>query len=197
MYVSLPAFEKILVGTGVDLAARNTTSRLGMARNYAISTRKCIALLMPTSGLPDQYCYGANRMCIVNSNGTYDSGTLVTTYTFQRWVQSENWEFTNPGSVIIDVDNIAGCSGTALVHEQVDGVKCSDIEAGYATVNNVRAIIFKPSGKIACDTLSYSDRFVTVGEGAYSAGALIWKNRSNVIDVKIEKYTGRVSYGNK
>ncbi len=195
MYMGLPAFEKILVGSGVELTARNMTSKLGMTRNYAISNRKCVALLMPESGLPDQYCYGATRICIVNSTGTYDSGTQITTYTFQKWLDGESWDFLNVGSVVSHVDNTAGYSSSESVHEQVDGVKCSDIGAPYSTVNGVRALVFKSTGKVACDTSAYGDRFVTLGEGAYSSGGLVRKNTANEINIKIDKYTGRISYG--
>jgi len=197
IYMGLPAFEKILTGTGVELTARNMTSKLGMARNYAISKRKTVALLMPTTGLPDQYCFSATRTCIVDSTGSYNGGTQVTTYSFQRWIEGENWDFLTVGSVIIHVDNAAGYSSTIQAHEQVDGVKCTDIGASYSSVDNVRAIIFKPTGKIDCDSSAYGDRYVTIGEGAYSSAGLVRKNTKNELDIKIDKYSGRISYGSK
>lgn len=196
MYISLPAFEKIIAGSGVDLAARNMTSTLGMARCSAITNRKYVALLMPTSGLPDKYCYRATRLCIVGSAGTYNGTTLVTTYSFQRWMQGEEWNFMNIGAVITHLDNVAGYAGSSMAHEQIDGVKCGDIGTEYATVDGVDAVIFRPYGKIACDKLSYSDRFVTIGEGVCSAGVLVRKNTPNTINIKVDKYTGRISYGN-
>lgn len=195
MFIGLPSFEKLLTGSGVELTARNMTSKLGMTRNYAISNRKYVALLMPTSGLPDQYCYGATRMCIVKSAGTYDSGSLVTKYTFQQWVQGESWDFLNVGSSIVHLDNTPGFSATYAAHEEVDGVKCTDIGPSCASVDNMKAIIFKPAGKIACDTSAYDNRFVTLGEAVFSSGILVRKNTSNEVNIKIEKYTGRISYG--
>jgi hypothetical protein len=199
MYISMPAFEKLLTGTGTDLTARTLTSKLGMARSSAITSRKYVALLMPTpaSGLPDDYCFRAFRMCYVGSTSTYDSGTQVTTFTFQRWVEGDSWEFLQIGTVIIHIDNTSGYSATSLAHEQVDGVKCSDIGASYSTINDVKAIIFKPSGKIACNATAYGDRYVTIGEGACAAGSLVRKNPKNEVNIKIEKYTGRVSYGSE
>ncbi len=195
MYISLPALEKVLTGSGVEFAARNMSSKLGTARYSAITNRKSVALLMPTSGLPDKYSYRSTRLCIVGSTGTY-GGAGVTTYTFQRWIQGEDWDFMNVGAAIIDIDNVPGYAASPLAHEHVDGVKCGDIGASYATVDGVNAVVFRPYGKIACDKQTYSDRFVTIGEGISSAGTLVRKNTSNAINIKIDKYTGRISYGN-
>jgi len=44
---SVPAFQKLAVGSGVDAAARMLSSQLSLARAEAISRRQCIAVIMP------------------------------------------------------------------------------------------------------------------------------------------------------
>ena len=58
-------------------------------------------------------------------------------------------------------------------------------------VDNVRAIVFKPTGKMAV-TLN---RYVAVSESTYSGTNLTATNPKNWIDVTIDQFTGRVTYG--
>ena len=57
--VGLPAFEKLTIGSGVDAAARQLSAQLRLARQYAISNRCKVAIVMPSSetGIADMYRY--------------------------------------------------------------------------------------------------------------------------------------------
>lgn len=202
LFIALPAFEKLAKGHGVELAARNLTSKLGQARGYAITSREYVALLMPTAStspiLPD-HAFKGYKLCVVSSPPT---GTSPTVFTFKRWLPSEKWEFLPNGTAIADIRSGTHASissdsnnwGTAFAGEEVDGVNLSEISSPtYDTVNDIRAIVFKPTGKMAV-TL---DRYVAVSESTYNGTALTPTNKKNWIDITIDQFTGRVTYGSE
>lgn len=200
LFIALPAFEKLAKGSGVELAARNLTSKLGMARGYAITTRQYVAVLMPTATtspkLPNDYIFKGYKLCVV-------SGT-TSPFTFKRWLPSENWEFLPNGTAINHINNNPHAVGsdsnstalsdgwTTALLEVVNGVDFSEI-TGYTTVSTVRAIVFRPTGKMAVN----ANRYVAVSESTYSGTDLIATNKKNWIDITIDQFTGRVSYGSQ
>ncbi len=205
LFIALPAFEKLAKGHGVELAARNLTSKLGMARGYAITKREYVAVLMPTAGtipvLPNEYVFKGYKLCAVSS--TYTPGT-PNTFTFQRWLPSEKWEFTPNGTAINDIISATSHSpgsnsawATALL-EIVNGVYLKELDPDtapssvtYNSVGNVRAIVFKPTGKLAIA----GNRYIAVSESTYNGSALTATNPKNWIDITIDQFTGRVAYG--
>ncbi len=192
LFIALPAFEKLAKGSGVELAARNLTSKLGQARGYAITSREYVAVLMPTNTTLPEHAFKGYKLCVV-------SGT-TSPFTFKRWIPSEKWEFTPNGTAINHIFNTPhdagtnsnGTTGTWLTGfacEEVSGVKLTEI--GVANIDNVRAIVFKPTGKMAIT----GNRYVAVSESTYSGTALTATNPKNWIDITIDQFTGRVTYG--
>ena len=53
LFIALPSFEKLVKGSGVEIAARSLSSKIGAARGYAINSRKYVAVLMPDANLPN------------------------------------------------------------------------------------------------------------------------------------------------
>ena len=229
LFMALPAFEKIAKGGGVDVAARNLSSKLGAARGYAINNRQYVAVLMPTEetevplnplaplgskvpkALPNDYLYRSYKLCVVSSTstpvitGTAPNQITVTTFTFNRWLPSENWGFLPTGAAINHIGtsdpitklspHTVGSSSSSWVassHEEIDGVKLHEISSAYDNTYNVRAIVFRPNGKLAGASGS---RYVAVSESTYSGTILVPTNQKNWIDVFINEYTGRVTYG--
>ena len=196
LFIALPAFEKLAKGSGVELATRNLASKLGMARGYAITNRQYVAVLMPTTGLPNDYIYKGYKLCIVSSTFT---GTNPAIFTFKRWIPSEKWEFLPNGTSINHINNInphsAGSDSdswaAASAKEEIDNVNLTELGASYNSVDNVRAIVFKPTGKMAVT----GNRYVAVSESTYNGTDLIPTNKKNWIDVTIDQFTGRVTYG--
>jgi Tfp pilus assembly protein PilE len=209
LFIALPAFEKLAKGSGVELAARNLTSKLGMARGYAITKREYVAVLMPTKDttvssvttvLPNDYPYKGYKLCVVSSTST---GTSPTVFTFQRWIPSEKWEFTPNGTAINHINyqrhdpgtdsNITTGTWSTFAHEEVNGVNLSEISSTYANLDNVRGIVFKPTGKMAVT----GNRYIAVSESTYNGTSLISTNPKNWIDITIDQFTGRVTYGSE
>jgi type II secretory pathway pseudopilin PulG len=211
LFMALPAFEKIAKGNGVEIAARTLSGKLGAARGYAINNRQYVAVLMPTDDLPDTYLYRSYKLCVVSktsssvTTGTSPNKITVTTFMFERWLPSENWGFLPTGAAINHIgitDSATKLSPHSLgsssnnwaastAREEVDGVKLYDIKPSYA-VDNVRAIVFKPNGKLAG---AGESRYVAVSESTYSGTILATTNQKNWIDITIDQYTGRVTYG--
>lgn len=211
MAIATPGFVKTLRGQGSEFAARTVSTKLNLARSYAISKRQYVALLMPQAGYPaassplNKYIHSAYRPCIVEKNDT--------SYYFQQWIQGENWEFLPDGVSIVEVDsddgvnldaygNLAPANGTITLISPSPlpgttpnkGVDCSDI-GGSSSVTDFAGIIFKPSG------IATAGRFIEIAEAKYepSAGGVIVTNKKSAsyVSIKIDQYTGRVTYGNK
>ena len=222
LFIALPAFEKLAKGHGVELAARNITSKLGQARGYAITSREYVAVLMPTdtalgaslTKLPNDYIFRSYKLCVVASNPTPSTrtstlgippttvSTAVNTFTFKRWIPSEKWEFTPTGTAINHIISGTAHISTsdsnswpaALACEEVSGVSLKELSPSsttYDSVDTVRAIVFKPTGKMAV-TLN---RYVAVSESTYNGATLTATNPKNWIDITIDQFTGRVTYG--
>ena len=207
MFIGLPAFEKLAKGSGTELAARNLTSKLGQARGYAVTIREYVAVLMPTTAaegassakLPNDYIFRGYKLCVVSSTSTAGE------FTFKRWLPSEKWEFMPTGTAInhindaphalgSDSDSTTGTWTTTAVTDKVDGVILSEIGTPkYDTVDNVRAIVFKPAGKMAVN----GNRCVAVSESTYSGTTLTSTNNKNWIDITVDQFTGRVAYGSE
>ncbi len=213
-YMSMPAFEKLVKGYGVDGAVQNCAAALKLARDKAITDKMYVALLLPhrdapgTGSLPSDYIHRSYRMCYVDENySTSESASRAAskTFTFVSWVPGSNWEFVPTGTTILEYDqeykagaggsdDVANILNTSNYHEEVDGVDCSDIDAG--TVNNVLAAIFKPTGEIPS-----VQRYLSVGEAVFSSGSLQFtnnlprKHEQGVLILKVDGYTGRITYG--
>jgi len=176
MAVVVPAFKSF--GGGVSGASRMVGSQLRLARQYAIAHRKRIAVLMP--GLnqgPAENRYVAFRACQVDNQSPPN---------FIAWITGTKWEFLPTGSVIAEADQDSGMQsppndGTSTLVTGVDG-----FSAGVSC----RAVVFKPTGA----TAGGAQRFVTVANGFVSNGSLTIKNAQDYVDIKVDQYTGRVSY---
>ena len=206
-----PAFQKLTVGTGVDAAARMVGAQLTLARTYAITSRRRVAVLMPgleverngsglTSSERERAAPVLNiafRTCIVDRANT-----------FVEWVPNTKWEFLPVGTAILEADQDNGTNASSSGGDPDDGT-ISNVDGvlfpvgepvgdfdddgtledtGDDLLENVRAIVFKPNGALAS-----AQRVVTVGEGVYTGDWLI-RNRDNWRDIYVDQYTGRVTH---
>lgn len=121
---SVPAFQKLAVGSGVDAAARMLSSQLSLARAEAISRRQYIAVIMPgqhfNKDTDDEniYRYQSFRAAIVTHSGG--------TYTFEKWVEGTEWSFLPTGTVIAEADDDAYTSGSNPVAAGTDTYELID-----------------------------------------------------------------------
>lgn len=188
MGVTMPAFNKLVIGTGVEAAARMVGGQLRLARQYAITQRANVALLVPRGGQissPGNVSYVAIRPCVV---------TRGSSPTFTRWIPNTKWEFLPAGSVIAEADNDLGMQSPP--NDGVSGTNHTIATLGVSSgavasgTTNVRAIVFRPTGRIQAAT----QRIVTVAEGMYVGTGLQIRNTSNTYDIHVDQFTGRVTY---
>jgi Tfp pilus assembly protein FimT len=178
MMMTTPAFEKMAVGSGVDGASRMVTAELRLARQYAIARRMYVAVVFPrTEAFSADSCYTGLRACAAETS----AGPFA-------WVPNSNWEFLPAGSIVAEADDDAGTasppSDTNPVQVNVD----TDGD-GAADVNNVRAIVFKPTGALAGTTGTV---YVTLAEGFYNNPTATIRNDKNTVDVETNPFTGRI-----
>lgn len=208
--IAIPAFEKLTVGTGVDAAARMVGAQMRLARDFAISHRQRVAIIMPQnlgalSGTG--YAYTCFRPAIVSRSGS--------DYVFDRWVENTNWSFLPAGTSIMEADDDIGIADGGGNYQAdpkdnnytvVDDVPLDPLAS--STVDDVRAVIFAPAGRV----LNTAPAWVTVGDSVYtSAGSWTVRNPANdtynkscanQMSIVADGYTGRAiqktpaDYGN-
>jgi type II secretory pathway pseudopilin PulG len=168
--IVIPTFHKITKGVSVEMGVRQLGAQLKAVREYAITNREYVALIMEPADvsavLPGGYANVAYRPCIVDSN-----------YNFKEWVYGERWEF------LPDTTQIKSMSGFTV---DVVGVDCSDIEGGTVQMDNVP--VFSSTGK--CEGVSASSATLTVGETVGTSDTV------NTLNITVAAFTGRVSYDN-
>ncbi len=182
--VVIPAFQRMIKGQSVDIAAKNISSKLKAVRAHAINNRFYTALLFPQKDLPEEFLYRSYRACVVDSGKN-----------FERWLPGEKWSFLPVGASVLQIDNSPAFDDTVSGYVEVDGVNCSDI-GGLSSVDDVLAIIFTPSGK-HCGQQQY----LFIDEATYTGIGIPPYIRTNPDsvgeEVTVDSYTGRVSYGDK
>ncbi len=150
--------------------------RLLYARQYAIAHRKRIAVLFPGKDQgPAKYRWIAFRLCQVDSSNPAQ---------FTDWVSGTKWEFLPGGAVIAEVDQDAQASNPPN-----DGT-WTDVTGAFGTSTHCRAVIFKPTGALA----GGAQRYITVVDGFAANGNVTIKNSADYVDIKVDQFTGRVSY---
>lgn len=203
--VGLPAFEKLTIGSGVDAAVRQVSAQLRLARQYAISNRCKVALIMPTKEVAGNARWACFRPAVVSGPAS--------PFKFERWVDGTAWTFLPVGSSIMEADDDVGIqSGGSYavlgddVHQKV-GVASNEVDldkiGGDTGVTGVRAVVFTSTGRLA--GTSTPPLYVTIGEainnGAKNtdgnwiirnpANAAKNKSAANQLTITINPYTGR------
>lgn len=207
-----PAFQKLTVGKGVDAAARMMGAQLTLARTYAITNRRRVAVLMP--GIEVQRNGGSALSASEREraapvlNVAFRSCIVDRSNTFVEWVPNTKWEFLPVGTAVFEADQDNGTAASASGANPSDGTfsNVDDVlfpvgepvgdfdndgaleDTGDDLLENIRAVVFKPNGALAS-----AQRVVTVGEGVY-AGSWIIRNRDNWRDIYVDQYTGRVTH---
>lgn len=189
--IAMAPFDRLMGGSGVDGAARMIGAQLRLARQYALANRKYVAVVMPSNTGPDKYKYTAFRTCVVDSSGN-----------FVEWVPDTKWESLPQGVIISEVDNdytnddtddlsvtTTDDPNTTIEDVDVDSDGIGDGDSDGVGDSTMRAVMFAPSGKLG----DGNQRYVTVLEGVYSGGPVA-RNQSNIKSMKIDTYTGRVTY---
>ncbi len=174
--ISAPAFLSLSKGQSVEIAARTIGSELNAARSYAITHKENVALIIPTTeSLLSKHPYKSYRACIVYRGS----------YNFKEWISGEKWEFLPAGTAVIDIDGSYGYNtGNFDNATDVDNVPNT---FGPGTVNNVKSVVFLPTG---INVRASSN--IVVGSSAILESGV--SSTSNQITIEIGTYTGKISY---
>ncbi len=173
LIISMPAFNKLVLGSNVDGGARLVLSQIRLARQYAITNRVRIAVLLPakdfTATGSTRYKASSVRSCIVDSGKN-----------FVEYVGKTQWAFLPQSVYIDDIVNA----------DAVNGVEFPETGSGE-TADNVRSIIFLPSGSVEGGT---DVGPIEIEEMILSGSSLQTKDAgSNKVSVTINWLTGRVT----
>jgi len=180
MGISGPAFTKLFSGTAVEASSRMVGSQLRLARQYAITHRTRVAVLLPGNqggSANNDKKFSAMRACTVNKS----------TGDWEDWVPGTKWVFLTKGAVIHKIENSKDFTTPGT---------CKSIAGIEPTGDDwtSRAIIFKPTGR-----LDGAQQYIHIAEGVYDDsldnGSLFVKpNSTNWIDLSLDQYTGRLAY---
>ena len=213
--ISIPAFQKMGSGSSVRAGTRVLAAQIRLTRQFAISQRRTVALLVPgneISALADELCYVAMKPAIVTRDPD-DSRK----FKFFEWVDGTRWLYIPRGAVIAELDEDVGIAdgGTyeATPHETasvlttvtvvLDKLKELDEDLSGTTDVDVRAIVFSPTGRV----LGLSSANATVAQIMYdsdTSGDWICRDKgedladnpgrctSNQFNIGVNSFTGRI-----
>ncbi|OGV55698.1 MAG: hypothetical protein A2017_03190 [Lentisphaerae bacterium GWF2_44_16] len=171
--IGLPAFEKMVKGQGLDAAIRQVGGKLGVARAYAISSNRYVAVFFPQTdaGFPSGFPYFQYRI-------GYVTKAVAGTYSFSSWAEGEDWQQLPTGVAINSVTNPIS----------VSSVKIDDIASGTATVAN--SLIFSPYGSLQNTTVPV----LSFQEAKIDGTTVTQMNTSNIASITMNLFTGRPAY---
>ena len=209
--ISIPAFQRMGSGSSVRAGTRMLSAQIRLTRQFAISQRRTVALILPAvvSGLPDDLCYVAMKPAIVR----VPAGSPSYDYEFVEWVDGTRWMHIPRGAAIAEVDgdegiqNSSGWSATpsddSITTVGVAPDQMTDLQEDLSgsTKAPVRAIVFSPTGRLLS---SGGDGYVTVAQIQYDpnvTGGWIRKNPGqsgpglctpNQFNIHVNQFTGRI-----
>ncbi len=198
--ITIPTFHSLMSGSRVQTAVRELGLQVQSARHQAIATARHVALIMPgpaTPGVPEEKLYTCHRLAYV----TYDG----TRFQFDGWLENSQWEYLPSGTTIMEADGDLGIQDSTDFQKLPQDDRYSKVNnvdlvslGGGSTVDDVRALIFAPGGKVKGDT-----QFLTVGEASRVGGMWVIvrpderpKNRScsDQVTLQVNRFTGNVTF---
>ncbi len=201
--ITLPLLQKLTLGSGANAGITMMASELRLARRYALTKRKRIAVILPGPNATSANVtnrYGCIRLAYVNEKNPPNL------YQFDSWLEDSQWSFMPNGISIMECDDDVGiANGASFTKEpadnnftKIDGVPLTSI--GGNVQDGIRVVVFSSTGKVLG-----SSRYVTVGEAAFTG--TVWiirkpenkpKNKStaNQVTIEMDLYTGNFTTKN-
>ncbi len=208
MGVAIPSFVRLTAGSAVRGGTRLLAAQLRLTRQFAISQRRTVALLLPgdeVTGLPDDLCYVAMKAAIVESTAS------ASVFDFVEWVDGAQWLYVPRGAVIAEADDDVGiANGGSFTTTPNDNTFCTvtglapddlqDLETtlSSSTGVSIRAIVFSPTGRVK----GLSEADITVAQLLYTNGNWISRTpgttgtstacTANQFNINVNVFTGRI-----
>jgi prepilin-type N-terminal cleavage/methylation domain-containing protein len=209
--IAVPAFQKMGSGSSVRAGTRILSAQIRLTRQYAITQRKTMALLLPAreiTKLDVENCYTAMKPAIVDFDSTTNTATFV------AWVPNTKWTRIPRGAVIAEVDGdvgIADASGPTEVPDDnspctvsISTADMTDLQEGLGSSTvSIRAIVFSTTGRVLGPSPA-ANATVAQLSGTLNGSTWVWisKNKGttnkadwatpNQFNININTFTGRI-----
>lgn len=206
----LPGFNRMISGNKVDQMASNLKLALEQAQSHAITSRRYVALVLPSNSSDSswtdeekRHCLGGYRMAYVKNSGK----TL--SWKFQKWVPDSVWKNAPDGAMLVKVtdkkENFKTENGLKNTVTKMDvslGNKLFSItdypldETTSTTINHSDcAVVFSPYGGIK----SSEDLRFVIAEAIPNGIELLFPSRgsdgpTNYLVLNLNRITGKVDY---
>jgi len=164
--IGIPAFTTMIQGSNMTVSIRQLSAKMQAARAYAVTNRCKVAVLMVTTGVKEDYCYSAYRVCVVDDSNNW-----------QEWIEDESWK-TLPKGVIRNASN--GVTNTV----SVGNVNASEIGG---TGSSYPALIFDSKGQ-----LTGNSSVITLRQGRYVSSQAVYTDPTSH-QLTVNRYSGKVS----
>lgn len=198
---SLKSFPMLFGKQGLVGSVRTLSSKVSMARSYAVTQNRNVALLIPdlskdsggvlyTSGAPiTPYIYNYSRLCYVDSNNK-----------FEAWIDGEDWSPLANGVCAYIESPVTQAAALKLPPPPVPVSnytvqKITDIDSLAA--NTCSAVVFQSNGTLMNAgnvVIRVNSAFYDKDTGSFSfnvKGGTIQQKRWNI---KVNSFTGKVQY---
>lgn len=211
----LPGFNRMISGNKVDQMASNLKLALEQAQSHAITSRRYVALVLPSNSSDStwtaeekRHCFGGYRMAYVKSTG------LKEVWEFVKWVPDSVWKNAPDGAMLVAVvgsddsnyDDLSevqekGLAGTIdeidneLGDELVKLRNYPKTETTTITTPTGSAVVFSPYGGVKLD----EDLRFVVAEAIPNGNNLLFPSRgnngpTNYLVLDLNRITGKVDY---
>ena len=190
--IFVPSFNRMMFGSKVEQAASNFKLGLEMAQSQAISSRRYVAMIVPTlygeaSSSLKSYCDGGYRLAFVKKSGS--------TTSFVDWVPGSSWRNPRDGAALSEHSgSLKSISGSSSSVGGDDSGKADWDRLGHA--DNRKAVVFSPYGGTDGNedfTFTFIEAKFT-GNVESDKAVYEYPNEDNALTLSVKGITGRVKY---
>ena len=173
--IGIPAFTTMIQGSNMTIAIRQLSAKISAARAYAVTNRCKVAVLLMTTGIKEDYCNSAYRVCVVADDNS-----------FQEWIEDENWKTLPKGVLRKSIGSVSNVTSIPAVDTEAIG--------GNSSLTSASALVFKSNGQTDTTTAT----IIQLSQGRYVGGSAVYTERDGdgkVIyhPIEINPYSGKVT----
>jgi type II secretory pathway pseudopilin PulG len=205
--LALPTLRGVLKASRVDTGASMIAQEVRLARQRAIASGKYVAVLLPTAEDSGEggfsapgYRAAAFRSCYLTGAPTPQTNGVQTwsAGTFANYVDRTQWRFLPRGVYLAyfrsfgPYAHATGGFGAHSCHV-VSGVLFPE-STSPVTVDNVRALIFRPDGSVLPDPVYGSHTSVAVSAAVLRNGYELLLEDGNYVGFEVNRFTGKVHF---
>jgi Tfp pilus assembly protein FimT len=167
---------------GVDIGAQMISTQVRLARQYAITHRKRVAILLPNEDFNQTWDDSDNNA----SDMTYRANSFRSCFVdasdvFQGYIPNTEWTYLPITTVVESTTNATTATGAKFPKSTPSTFETAD----------VRAIIFKPDGSLT----STSNVTITIARGVVVGTSFVRaEGAQNVITCTINWLTGAITF---